>query len=178
MSGDIEALYRTLEAFYAQRPERRRSKESDYGVHWHTPDERHPLWKLAYVQETGELYAMAQSPPHVVALVATLLPVTRDIDVILGGWEDPEITGGWNLDWVGRRVKPAGLECPSCGARAGFALAGSDDGSAGFGQAFCSNDDCRMFSWEPGKTRAEIINEMTEVHLPSWTGEAGRRADS
>lgn len=154
-----DGLYSTLAAFYAERPERRRSPEADYGVHWHAPGETHPLWKLSHVKDTGELYVEAQSPPHVVGLAATVLPVTRDMDVILSGWEDSGITGGWNLDWVSSRVVPRGLDCPYCGRLAGFAI---EDGD----QAFCSNDDCPMFSWEPGKTLAEIVHEATVVNLP------------
>lgn len=165
-------MYDTLRAFYAERPERRTSPESDYGVHWHTPDHKWPTWKLAHIDDTGEVYVVSQDGPDVVGLL-TMVPAGRDMDVILGGWQDPEITGGFSLGWVEQRLTPAGYTCPSCWADAGFALTGSPDGSEGYGQAFCSNDACRLFSWEPFKTRAEIIHEMTTLHLPSWLGNGG-----
>ena len=49
------------EEFYSDNPARRRSPETDYGVHWKL--EGWPnSWRVSYVRDTGEVYAMFQGP--------------------------------------------------------------------------------------------------------------------
>ena len=53
------AVYPTIEAYYAEKPERRSSEEADYGVHWLL--EGWPYkWRVSYVRATGEIYAVHQ----------------------------------------------------------------------------------------------------------------------
>ena len=52
-------VFPTLEAFYAEMPERRISAEADYGVHWKLNGWPHP-WRVSHVQNTGEIYAVHQ----------------------------------------------------------------------------------------------------------------------
>lgn len=52
-------VYPTMAAYYADRPERRRSEEADYGVHWRLHGWPHN-WRVTYVRATGEIYAVHQ----------------------------------------------------------------------------------------------------------------------
>lgn len=45
-------------------------------------------------------------------------------------------------------------DCPLCGHPPLVVLAGSI-------QAFCGNDDCEALCWDPSKTRAENVRNVT-----------------
>jgi hypothetical protein len=45
-----------------------------------------------------------------------------------------------------------GFTCPGCGELALMALLG--------GQAFCGNDDCQVFCWEPTGDAADVYREL------------------
>ena len=53
------AMYPTLDAYYAADERRLHSEEADYGVHWRLQgwDYR---WRVSYVRNTGEIYAVHQ----------------------------------------------------------------------------------------------------------------------
>lgn len=101
--------YSSLEAFYDEKPARRRSAEADYGVHWRSTSE----WgtsRLSYIRDTGEVYAVKFSPARVEVL--GIVPPDdeeifyRTLDRILKGWLDQcgEPNG---LQWVRERLKEA-----------------------------------------------------------------------
>ena len=52
-------MYPTLEAYYAADERRRRSEETDYGVHWRLHGWEY-RWRVSYVRNTGEIYAVHQ----------------------------------------------------------------------------------------------------------------------
>ncbi len=54
---------------------------------------------------------------------------------------------------------PAGLHCPGCQQPAAIVLAGG-------AQAFCGNDDCAVFAWNPTKTIEELAAGMRQIRLP------------
>lgn len=119
--------YPSIEAFYNERPERRTSGESDYGVHWHADGRNWPLWRVSYVQATGEVYAVENG--HCKVRVLGVIPPDPDeryrkdrpggiawsdrhdcgtyyrtLDKILDGWADPDVTGH-DLAWVVQRLQ-------------------------------------------------------------------------
>lgn len=63
-------------------------------------------------------------------------------------------------DWTGEPVDgQQGVRCPGCGQPAELVLVGG-------GQAFCGNEDCHVFSWDPAKTLAELADDMQQIELP------------
>lgn len=72
------ARFDSLQEFYDQNPARRHSEEVDYGCHWTLIDcPPHfglaPRWRVSYVRNTGEVYAVRLSrqdePLYVLAIV-------------------------------------------------------------------------------------------------------------
>ncbi len=53
-------MYPTLRAFYEDNEQRLRSPEADYGVQWRL-DGYDQQWRVSYVKNTGEIYAVHQS---------------------------------------------------------------------------------------------------------------------
>ncbi len=53
--------FESLESFYSDNPARRRSPEAGYGVHWRLDGWR-GTWRVSYVRDTGEVYAVFQGP--------------------------------------------------------------------------------------------------------------------
>ena len=50
-------MWKNLDEFYNQNPARRSSPETDYGAQWL----QHPWrskWRVAYIKDTGEVYAL------------------------------------------------------------------------------------------------------------------------
>ena len=74
--------FKKVEEFYSNNSARRRSPEADYGVHWKL--EGWPnSWRVSYVRDTGEIYAVQQGPmrsgilPTGEIIIATSLEATR-----------------------------------------------------------------------------------------------------
>ena len=67
-----KAMYPTLEEYYAADERRLRSEEADYGVHWPLAGWEY-RWRVSYVRNTGEIYAVHQGstigPVFVLAIV-------------------------------------------------------------------------------------------------------------
>jgi len=101
-----------LAEFYAERPDRLRSPEIDYGVHW-TDDtgQRWPLWRLTYVEFTGEVVAVQQTGRIRDATVRVLgfAPSRDECDDMLEGWAEESHLP---LTWARARLQPL----PSGGA--------------------------------------------------------------
>ena len=53
--------FEDLETFYFGNPDRRRSAEADYGIHWRL-DGWTGTWRVSYIRDTGEVYALFQGP--------------------------------------------------------------------------------------------------------------------
>ena len=56
--------FEDLESFYSDNPARRRSPEAGYGVHWRLAGWA-GTWRVSYVRDTGEVYALFQGPTQV-----------------------------------------------------------------------------------------------------------------
>ena len=67
------AVYPTLEAYYAADERRLRSEECDYGVHWRLKGWEH-RWRVSYVRNTGEIYAVNQGSSIGPVFVMAIIP--------------------------------------------------------------------------------------------------------
>ena len=127
--------FEDLESFYSENPARRRSPESSHGVHWQL-DGWDGAWRVSYIRDTGEVYALFQGPTQVGVLptgesfvssgkgtgpVLTIgtFPVDENpgpddvyylnLDLFLSGWMDhcDEPNG---LAWMIRKMAQASLD--------------------------------------------------------------------
>ncbi len=79
--------FENIEAFYSDNSARRRSPAADYGVHWRL--EGWPnSWRVSYVRDTGEIYAVQQGPRR-----SGILP-TREIVITTSPEEGPVLLLG------------------------------------------------------------------------------------
>lgn len=98
--------------FYGGRPDRQRSPEIDYGVHWvEREGQRWPTWRVSYVEYTGEVIAVQQSGRLRDAEVRLLghAPSRDACERMLDGWaEDPQKP----IPWAEARLDhwPGGLD--------------------------------------------------------------------
>ena len=79
--------FKNVEEFYSDNSARRRRPEADYGVHWKL--EGWPnSWRVSYVRDTGEIYAVQQGP-----IRSGILP-TGEIIIANGPEEGPVLLLG------------------------------------------------------------------------------------
>lgn len=153
-------VYSALAAFYAEQPERQNSPRDDYGSHWRHRGWKLTGWQLSYLRATGEVCATCPDHCDAVLLLGRVKPAPagdRTLpDVILGGHADRDVSG-FALEWVEKRLQPCGLDCPECGQRAPRVLRD---------QAFCGNDQCAVFTWNPRLTAAENVEGSSRITLP------------
>ena len=109
-----------IEEFYDADPRRRESEETEFGREW--SDASGMRTELAWVTDTGELYAMAEPGgsvemdpvgdtrvddlPTEALLVEILATVAsrEEIDALLAGWEGAMEKGPNSLQWVRDRI--------------------------------------------------------------------------
>ena len=92
----------SIPAFYAADRRRERSPEVDFGIQWRVHGQGWPLWRVSFIKDTGEVYAVALGPVNTVLLLGTF-PVTgfdadvyyRDLDEHLAGWPTHH-----DVEWV------------------------------------------------------------------------------
>ena len=100
--------YASIEEFYAENEERRRSGEADYGVFWTVPGQSWPKWRVSYIHNTGEVYAIQLKDGGIVKVLGTVPPdddriYYQTLDRILQGWVDAIHHPG-SLVWVERKL--------------------------------------------------------------------------
>lgn len=118
-------FYKTLEDFYNARPPQMRqySGEADYGVHWNCPPWS-SRWRVSYVHNTGELYAVRLEGNDGPVLVLGILPPDpiqderretyyKTLDRVLEGWpeacNEERKQGRSGIAWILNRLET----CPS-----------------------------------------------------------------
>ncbi len=79
--------FKNVEEFYSDNPARRRSPEAGYGVHWKLEGSPNS-WRVSYVRDTGEIYAVQQGP-----IQSGILP-TGEIIITTGPEEGPVLLLG------------------------------------------------------------------------------------
>lgn len=114
----INVKYESIEQFYAQDERRRHSGEVDFGVWWKDYFERN--YRVSWVRDTGEVYAVALSAAAVIKLdpqttvnfggddtgmveVLATIESIGQLEARLDGWAD--MCGRANsLAWVRERL--------------------------------------------------------------------------
>jgi hypothetical protein len=96
-----------VDEFYEQDPRRQASDELEFGRDWYEGDMR---FEVAWVADTGELYAMAEPYSRrgitTEAVTVEILGVVQGRDAVraaLAGWEDAMVQPD-GLAWVRSRV--------------------------------------------------------------------------
>src|SRR5262245_28552871 len=95
-----------IEQFYDENPVRRDSEEIEFGLDW--SDEAGNLYELAWIAETGELYAMTETDATTVHLLA-VIPTRPRVERVLAGWSramDQPDSLAWVRDRVTGRTQP------------------------------------------------------------------------
>jgi hypothetical protein len=93
-----------LATFMRQRPERLRSRERDFGLRWRDGATLH---RVAWIEDTGELYAVQLGPPSAGGgNVEVLADGARDDEVaaVLRGWRTM-IDRPDSIRWLRERVR-------------------------------------------------------------------------
>jgi len=86
------------------------SREVDFGVNWTlTGNERWPHWRVSWIEETGELFAvemteMSGSNERRFVVLATL-PKLEDVEIALTNWADPDCPFNNNLTALHTRLQ-------------------------------------------------------------------------
>lgn len=96
-----------VEEFYEQDPRRQTSDEVDYGRAWWEGDMQ---YEVAWIADTGELYAMAEpvsrkgiTSAQVTIEVLAVIADRAQVDATLGGWQEA-MPQADSLAWVRGRV--------------------------------------------------------------------------
>ena len=96
-----------VEEFYEQDPRRQTSDEVDYGRAWREGDMQ---YEVAWVADTGELYAMAEpvsrksiTSAQVTMEVLVVITERAQVDAALDGWHEAMAQPD-SLAWVRARV--------------------------------------------------------------------------
>jgi hypothetical protein len=115
-----EQWFDSMDDFHRDDPARLTSPEWDYGVMWMEREGKlHPQWRVSWVCQTGEVYALELAAPGRVILLGDVPPVGeypfgghhrwgewakgQSIDRVLAGWADDPIVKP--LDWVRDRLR-------------------------------------------------------------------------
>jgi hypothetical protein len=109
-AGQKRLVNMDIEEFYDEDPRRQASDEIEFGREWYENDDR---FEVAWVEETGEVYAMAEpsgrravTTESVTVEVLAVVEGREAITSVLTGWQDamaqPE-----SLAWVRARLAGA-----------------------------------------------------------------------
>jgi len=86
------------------------SREIDFGVNWTlTGKERWPHWRVSWIEETGELYAVEMTEStgankrRFVALAT--IPSLEEVELALTNWADPDCPFNNNLTELHMRLQ-------------------------------------------------------------------------
>lgn len=106
----MRTTYLRLDDFYHDDPRRCSSPEADYGVWWTEAPTAWPRWRVSYVKQTGEVYAVQMEEGGRVEVLAVVPPdpdkiYYRTLDHILEGWAEHCGELG-SLAWVRERLAP------------------------------------------------------------------------
>ncbi|ADR37716.1 hypothetical protein Ocepr_2268 (plasmid) [Oceanithermus profundus DSM 14977] len=75
---------------FIERPDRKISREIDFGVHWRMLDDRSPSpWRVSWIERTGELYAVEVAPlGHRRAILLGQYAERDEVEALLDGWAE------------------------------------------------------------------------------------------
>jgi hypothetical protein len=85
--ASVEHLIRPLRRFYREDARRARSREIDVGLRWRDRDGS--TYRAAWVEETGELYAVRHGDPDSAGRATVLAEVSAEtLEREVGGWRE------------------------------------------------------------------------------------------
>lgn len=95
--------FRDIDAFYAEDTRRRFSGEVDYGVMWTDGEMNWPQYRVTWVEQTGEFYAIRLGGVNAgeVELLGKIQAGREGAERALKGWAEVE---PMTLDWVRGRL--------------------------------------------------------------------------
>lgn len=106
-----KTIFKDVDEFYDDNPERRFSEEAGYGVHWRL-DHPSDRFRVSYIRATGELYQVGDGGRGPVTLLGTF-PIDDDAG---DDWRNPWYRGlnhhlreGEPNGWPHQCGKPNGL---------------------------------------------------------------------
>ena len=100
-----ERSYDNEDAFHREDVRRRDSVEFDYGARW-TMENSPGTWRISYVRETGEIYALRFRGAASGPLLLLGRGPAKDhhaVDRVLEGWEQ-ENHSSHRLEWAMERI--------------------------------------------------------------------------
>ena len=114
--------FKNMGEFYSDNSARRRSPEADYGVHWKL-DGWPNSWRVSYVRDTSEIYAVHQGPIQTGILPTGEIIIANGLEegpvLLLGHFPIDEEAGPYDVyyrglehhleGWPERCVQPNGL---------------------------------------------------------------------
>ncbi len=88
---------------WIEQPQRKKSGEVDYGVWWRLHGRRRePTWRVSWLQDTGELYAVC--PRDDTFTVLDTFETREQVERALHGWADPDSPIYCNLTALATRL--------------------------------------------------------------------------
>lgn len=127
-------LLPNIEQFWAEDPRRRDSVEFDFGVNWRSGGSTWPVYRVSWIEKTGEVYAyQAGALGGGFVLVFCKVPTHAAVEAALAGW--PDACGEPNgLLWIREHLQEAGWgdeTAPTASANLNCYYEGIDQRGAG-----------------------------------------------
>jgi hypothetical protein len=95
--------YASSAEFYANRPDRKRSREVDFGVWWQDGVVNWPRYRVSWVDATGEVVAVKMAGDESVVVLG-VIEDEAELERRLDGWAE-ECGKPGSLEWVRERVR-------------------------------------------------------------------------
>jgi hypothetical protein len=107
-------MFPSMDLFLEKRPERRESQQVEFGIMWREGARKRPRYRVAWLDETGELIAEALSEfEHLRTIELLGTVVNREtLELAVNGWERlpyPETTLEWVRTQVSMRTPGGGI---------------------------------------------------------------------
>ena len=107
-------IFPSMDVFLSKRPERHESAQVEFGIMWREGARKRPRYRVAWVEETGELVAEALSEfEHLRTIELLGTVVNREtLELAVNGWERlpyPETTLEWVRTQISMRTPGGGV---------------------------------------------------------------------
>ncbi len=102
--------YANEDIYYADREERLRSPEANFGIHWRDNGLDMPRYMITYVRDTCEVVAFRLARPSWVEVLGLVAPDSgslfyRTLDAILPDWGKHCLDDPHGLQWIRDRLE-------------------------------------------------------------------------
>ncbi len=122
---------------WSNTPARLRSGELDFGCHWRLNSQAFPTWRVSWIEETGELYALELAGIGLEDrfIVIGRFPDEEDVELAMNSWADcfdlaaiiAQAQGGTKLPPPAPAPRPASDSCNRGPALRGLNVKALDD---------------------------------------------------